>query len=149
MNTKTLYVTDLDGTLLSSDSVVSVRSVDIINELIERGAMITVATARTPATVANLLADMCLSIPAIVMTGAATYNLVSGRYENVHFLDYEVVATSLRMFEDAGVNPFVYTLRDDQILHAFHASEMSNVEESFYVMRRDMKLKRFSHWRES
>ena len=83
MNTKTLYVTDLDGTLLSSDSVVSVRSVDIINELIERGAMITVATARTPATVANLLADMCLSIPAIVMTGAATYNLVSGRYENV------------------------------------------------------------------
>ena len=58
MNTKTLYVTDLDGTLLSSDSVVSVRSVDIINELIERGAMITVATARTPATVANLLADM-------------------------------------------------------------------------------------------
>lgn len=143
MNTKTLYVTDLDGTLLSSDSVVSVRSVDIINELIERGAMITVATARTPATVANLLADMCLSIPAIVMTGAATYNLVSGRYENVHFIDYEVVATSLRMFEDAGVNPFVYTLRDDQILHAFHASEMSNVEESFYVMRRDMKLKRF------
>mgnify|MGYP002508316131 CR=1 FL=1 len=41
------YVSDLDGTLLGSDSRVSQRSAELITELSARGALITVATART------------------------------------------------------------------------------------------------------
>ena len=47
----TLYVSDLDGTLLNPDSRVSERSAAILNRLVERGVMFTPATARTPATV--------------------------------------------------------------------------------------------------
>ncbi len=143
MDKNTLYVTDMDGTLLSSESRVSLRSIKILNELADMGARVTVATARTPATVAGLLAGVRLPLPAIVMTGAAMYDLSSHKYENVHYLDPAVVATALRMFEEAGVRPFVYTLRPDHIIHAFHDAEMSPVEEAFYVMRRDMELKRF------
>lgn len=143
MNNKTLYVTDMDGTLLNSDSIVSSRSAEILSELSDMGALVTVATARTPATVVGLLKGTRLSLPAIVMTGAAMYRLDTGRYENVHFLDPEVAATALRMFEDAGVNPFVYTLRDDHIIHAFHAGAMNKAEESFYAIRRDLSLKKF------
>ena len=143
MDRNTLYVTDMDGTLLSSESRVSLRSVRILNELADMGARVTVATARTPATVVGLLTGARLSLPAIVMTGAAMYDLSKQRYENVHFLDPEVVATALHMFDEAGVNPFVYTLRPDQMIHAFHDAEMSQVEESFYSMRRDLALKRF------
>lgn len=143
MDNKTLYVTDMDGTLLTSDSIVSPQSAKIINQLTDMGARITVATARTPATVVNLLSGTRLSLPAIVMTGAAMYDLSVGDYCNVHFIDPAVVAKAVDMFSEAGVRPFVYTLRDDQIIHAFHDAEMSDVEEAFYIMRRDMKLKRF------
>ncbi|MDE5750025.1 MAG: HAD hydrolase family protein, partial [Duncaniella sp.] len=40
---KTLFVTDLDGTLLGSDSQVSRTTRDIITDLTRRGALITVA----------------------------------------------------------------------------------------------------------
>lgn len=143
MDNKTLYVTDMDGTLLTSDSIVSPQSAKIINQLTDMGARITVATARTPATVVNLLSGTRLLLPAIVMTGAAMYDLSAGDYCNVHFIDPAVVARAVDMFREAGVRPFVYTLRDDQIIHAFHDTEMSDVEEAFYIMRRDMKLKRF------
>ena len=50
-----LFVSDLDGTLLNKASEVSENSRTIINELIEKGVKFTVATARTHATVIELL----------------------------------------------------------------------------------------------
>ena len=71
MSCKQLFVTDMDGTLLGADSRVSRRSARIITDLSRRGALITVATARTPGTVEPLLADTLTLPPAVVMTGAA------------------------------------------------------------------------------
>ena len=48
-STGTLYVSDLDGTLLGADSHLSVASCAMLNEAIAQGALFTVATARTPA----------------------------------------------------------------------------------------------------
>ena len=63
----------MDGTLLGADSRLSNTSARIISDLTRRGANITVATARTPATVEMILADAEPSLPAIVMTGAAMW----------------------------------------------------------------------------
>ena len=43
----TLYVSDLDGTLLNSDVKISENSKNIINTLIDKGMNFTVATARS------------------------------------------------------------------------------------------------------
>ena len=45
-NMKTLYVSDLDGTLLTSDMNISENSLKIINTLIDEGMIFTYATAR-------------------------------------------------------------------------------------------------------
>ena len=42
---KTLYISDMDGTLLNDGEKVSRRSVEIINELIKNGMLFTVAIA--------------------------------------------------------------------------------------------------------
>ena len=55
MEGKTLYVSDLDGTLLDNTSRVSPATSAMLNETIAGGALFTVATARTPATVQPLL----------------------------------------------------------------------------------------------
>ena len=52
---KTLYVSDLDGTLLNSRSLVSPFTTAALNELIADGMMFSIATARTPATVVALM----------------------------------------------------------------------------------------------
>ena len=71
---KTLYVSDLDGTLMQPDATISPQSVEALNSLIAQGALFTIATARTPATVAGILRDVTMTIPAIVMTGASLWD---------------------------------------------------------------------------
>ena len=44
---KTLYVSDLDGTLLRSDETLSTYTCDVINELVEKGMLFSYATARS------------------------------------------------------------------------------------------------------
>lgn len=44
---KTLYVTDLDGTLLNTQNFINPYSIEIINSLVEKGMIFTYATARS------------------------------------------------------------------------------------------------------
>ena len=72
MDKKTLFVSDLDGTLLNTESKVSDKTAEILNKLIENNNLhFTIATARTPATAVPLMSKVHLTLPLIVMTGAA------------------------------------------------------------------------------
>ena len=44
---KTLFVSDLDGTLMRSDKTLSEKTVQTLNRLIENGVLFTYATARS------------------------------------------------------------------------------------------------------
>lgn len=87
----TLYVTDLDGTLLGSDGRVSPLSVSILNKAVAKGASFTVATARTPATVSSLLSGIDMRLPAIVMTGAALWHPATGVYSEARHISPSTV----------------------------------------------------------
>lgn len=142
---KTLYISDMDGTLLGSDSRVSPRSAAIISDLTARGAMITVATARTPATVIPLLADVRTTPPAIVMTGAAMWNRSKQRFEHLRFMPGDHVAHVMDLCRHHNIHPFVYVLGDDsRSLDVYHGgSSLSGIERSFYDERAHLKFKRF------
>lgn len=139
----TLYVTDMDGTLLDNSSQVSPESRQIISDLSRRGALITVATARTPATVVPLLAGTVTRCPAIVMTGAALWDR-----ENGCLVDPVIIAPGqsraiIEMFHQAGINPFVYTVTTPSRLDVYHAVEMNRHERAFWEERRNLRLKKF------
>ena len=68
---KTLYVTDLDGTLMRNDKSISGHSLEIINNLIAEGANFTVATARSVSSVKDIVKPMDISIPLVVRNGTA------------------------------------------------------------------------------
>lgn len=142
---KTLYVSDMDGTLLSSDSRVSAESARIISELSAEGALITVATARTPATVVPLLADTHIAAEAIVMTGAARWDFRRGCFAHTHRIAAESTRRIIEICASRGAHPFVYIeAPDGRTMDVYHAAAaMNRAEESFYLERRHLKLKRF------
>ncbi|MDF2505564.1 HAD family hydrolase [Clostridium sp.] len=65
-----LYVSDLDGTLLNSNSQLSEESKRIINNLVKKGVKFTYATARSFSSASKILDGLQLSIPAITYNGA-------------------------------------------------------------------------------
>ena len=53
---RTLYISDLDGTLLDDTSMISDESARLLDDAIRHhGAVFTIATARTPATVMPIM----------------------------------------------------------------------------------------------
>ncbi len=139
----TLYVSDMDGTLLAPDSRVSTETARIISDLTAQGALITVATARTPATVEPLLSATATSLPAVVMTGAALWNRRKQRYEHAQTMHpYACEAIEL-LFRKYGVTPFVYTLGSDSMMRVYYHGNMSEKERKFVAEREHAALKRF------
>ena len=88
---KTLYITDLDGTLLDANSQVSAEAVEVLNPMLDDGLLFTVATARTPATVVPMLSQLHTRLPFIVLNGAATWDSQKGDYSRVNVIPQATV----------------------------------------------------------
>lgn len=140
---KTLYVSDMDGTLLDNDSLVSPKSAAIISELSRQGTLITVATARTPATVDPLLASTYTCCPAIVMTGAAFWDREKRQLVNAKLFSPGTAIEIVDCFRHAGLDPFIYTVASSSHLDVYHGIDMNPGEYDFYQARRRLELKKF------
>lgn len=139
----TLYVTDLDGTLLNSNSQVSSTSAEIISRLSARGVMITAATARTPATVQPLLAKCNLRLPVITFTGAAEWDMQSQQFSHVDFLPSQYLEPVQSLLAACGLNPMHYIIAPDGMIHSYYFGGMpSQAEASFMDARSSLALKR-------
>ena len=133
----------MDGTLLSADSRVSERSAKIISDISQRGALVTVATARTPATVEPLLAKTYTSIPAIVMTGAALWDRTEHSFINPVLYQPGLMQDVAAVMSRFGVNPFVYSLTAEGKMIVTHCGTLNRREDKFYQERRGLPLKKF------
>ena len=139
----TLFVSDMDGTLLGDDSRVSAVSARILNRLTqERGLLFTVATARTPATVVPLMEAVHTRLPYVVMSGAALWDANSGEFADVQVIEADVVSAACDILEHHGLHPFVYR-RHGKMLHAHHWGDLSASEQEFVSQRDHLPLKRF------
>lgn len=67
---KTLYVSDLDGTLLRSDARTSAYTNQVINQLTSDGMLFSYATARSYLTATKATKGLNARIPIITYNGA-------------------------------------------------------------------------------
>ncbi|MDE6271783.1 MAG: Cof-type HAD-IIB family hydrolase [Muribaculaceae bacterium] len=139
---KTLYITDLDGTLLDSNVAVTEQSIEMLNRAIDMGALISVATARTPATLASLLKNIHFRLPLIVMTGAALWNRESNSYSHVCHFPPDKVREIRAVYDRYSLPSFIYTLRDN-MMHIYHQGPLSDRERAFVAERLDSPYKTF------
>ena len=139
---KTLYISDLDGTLLDGHSRISSETVALLNPLLDAGLAFTVATARTPATVVPMLSRLHTRLPFIVMNGAATWDAAKGDYSHVNVIEPHTVNAICRIYARHGIQPFVYR-RYGRMIQAHHIGQMSAQEEAFMAERQHLELKKF------
>lgn len=137
-----LYVSDMDGTLLGTDSRVSDVSRRLISEAVAAGTLFTVATARTPATVSGLLEGIRLPVPAVVMTGSALWHQDTGLFSDPVFMRPDVVRHLLGVYVGMGLSAFIYTLRGGRLV-IYHTGAMSDLERAFVAERSRSPYKRF------
>ena len=76
----TLFVSSIGDTILGPDRQLAPYSKVELNRLLDDGAMFTVATSETQATVRELLAGVELRWPVITMDGAALYDMKTMEY---------------------------------------------------------------------
>jgi Cof subfamily protein (haloacid dehalogenase superfamily) len=107
---RTLYVTDLDGTLLGPDKRLSDVSVEILERLIDDGVWITCATARSWITVQRLLGDFRFQLPMVLYNGTFIYDALHKSMMAQHELDSATVRSILQACRRHGQPPLVYWL---------------------------------------
>ena len=110
---KTLYVSDLDGTLLRSDEKTSAFTNDTINELTQKGLHFSYATARSYHTARKATAGLNAQIPLIVYNGAMVVDNVTGKRMLCNFFDAKEIKEVLDDLTKAGVYPIVYAFVED------------------------------------
>ncbi len=140
-NPKTLYVSDMDGTLLNNNSVLSQETIEKLNSLIDKGAAFTVATARTPATVTSLMKDVNANLPFIVMAGCAQWQPKEKKYKETRFIETTIVKRIADIFELYGNTPFIYN-KDGNRIVVNHTTNLSQQERDFIEPRIKTPLKR-------
>ena len=105
---KTLYVSDLDGTLLRSDERTSDYTNGIINRLTEQGMIFSYATARSLVTAKKVTRGLCARIPLIVYNGAFVMDNVTGDLLIANYFTQDIREVLWQLLEHE-IYPIVYS----------------------------------------
>lgn len=123
---KTLYVTDLDGTLLEPDKSIKPENLKLINQLIEEDVNITYATARSLITAKQVIGDINFKLPIIVQNGTFILSpkgdMILGNYLGDSILD---------TVKDYDISPIVYSQIGKNTYFSYIRDKMSAGVKAF------------------
>lgn len=106
---RTLYVTDLDGTLLNTKDRINPESLRIINELVSRGMLFTYATARSLESACVVAEGLTLTSPVIVYNGAFIMRPDTKEIISSLYFTEEEAGFVRRILEQSQISPLVYS----------------------------------------
>lgn len=106
----TLYVTDLDGTLLNRQAELSPFTLQTVNRLLAEGVLFSYATARSLISAQQVTRGLSGSFPVVVNNGAFIRNCSTGEILAGQFFSPEECRYAREIFLQCGVYPLVYSL---------------------------------------
>ena len=118
-----LFVAQLDTALLDRDKKLSGYTRVELNRMIEMGAKFTVVTTHTPGGLSQLLPDIKLSCPVIVMSGAALYDLREKRYVRSCGVPYGRAKEVIEIFRANGMSWLAHVIVEDMLVTYYQKSD--------------------------
>lgn len=145
---RTLTVSDLDGTLLDSTEWFSDDSRARLTAMLQTGAAFTIASARSPRSIREVLGDLPVTLPIVAYNGATAFD-ADGEHLWWHHFDARVLQPLVSALLAAGVTPLVFWREgDDERISWVRGAETAGVDG--FVERRagDPRLKPVDGWDE-
>lgn len=108
----TLFVSDLDGTLLDNQGCLPEKTAETLNTLLEKGLLFTYATARSYSSAGAITKALRLSLPVITYSGAVINEGKTGKGLFYELPDKQALAALFAQMEKLRLAPLVYALID-------------------------------------
>lgn len=136
---KTLYVTDLDGTLLNKNDQISTYSLEEINALIDKGMDFTFATARSLVSASTVIKGLTTNIPVIVYNGSFLMNAETGEIlSSSSFTKAEKQYMKGRL-KELGISPIVYSFVNGVESVSWVSNKMNEGKKHYFSNRKGDK----------
>ena len=144
---KTLYVTDLDGTLLDKTGSVSDTTLRALEELYERGVLVSPATGRSHNTL-GVLRGARFCAPYVLLNGSRIWDAQTQRVLSEHIFRQEDACYMLSALKAAGLSPYLYTqnVQDEQCIYyertsdenalAYARAQLKKGDDRFHMVER-------------
>ncbi|MHC4552601.1 MAG: Cof-type HAD-IIB family hydrolase [Planctomycetota bacterium] len=144
MQHQKIYVSDLDGTLLADNAVLSDYSRGKLTELLEAGVHFTVASARAWDEIQLVLKDLPLRLPVIAVNGAYLTDYATGEHQVINNMSAELAASVYQETLDHDLLPFV--VGHDGTTDRLYWEKLINAEMQWYhdILTLE-KIKRLTH----
>ena len=110
---RTLYVSDLDGTLLNKQDRINPESIRIINDLVSKGMLFTYATARSFSSASVVTRGLSTDIPVIVYNGAFILHPATGEILSREGFQKEEMKEIIEVMDRFDISPLVYSFVED------------------------------------
>lgn len=115
----TLYVSDLDGTLMRNNEKLSEYTVKTLNELLRQGLPFTFATARSIESARVITGELEIKLPVITRNGAVLADNTTGRHIQKSVFTKEEVELLKQMLPELPSCGFVSCFLDDIMIRTY------------------------------
>lgn len=114
--TDTLFTAELDDMLSPISEQLTPFSKVEINRMLSEGLNFTLVTMRTPASLMDIVSDVELKLPVVVMNGAALYDFRNNSYVKAYIISGDTCEKARNIINNAGMNVFTNALCDDSLV---------------------------------
>lgn len=136
---KTLYITDLDGTLMDPTPTVTEYTANVINTLVEKGMIFSYATARSNVSAGELTKNINVSLPVIIYNGALILESGANRLLSAVYFENDALAEIFASLFAAGIYPIVYSMINGVEKFSFAEGYVTSEEQAFLDTRHDSR----------
>lgn len=126
-----LYVSDLDGTLLTPTATLSAHTKNSLNRLLASGLPFTVATSRSVSSIRPIFRGVALPLPVIELNGAYITDLTTGEHLIVNNIATDLAAEILALVQSYDVKPLISSY-DGQADHVYFTTDV-NLGIQWYI----------------
>lgn len=144
---KTLFVSDLDGTLLTPQETLSDYTTETLNRLTkENGLLFSYATARSYITASKATKGLCREIPAIIYNGV--FIIHKDKFLLSNFFNKDDVEFIKNIVLDFKVFPIVYSFCNNKERFAYLSSYHTKGQDEFIATRNDFRKTEVNTYKE-
>lgn len=128
---RTLFISDLDGTLLNSNCGISSETAEILNRCMENGVDFTFATARSAASAVKIAKSLNVNIPCVLMNGVCVFDMKKNCYVRVEYLPENITEQIAGLLDRLGQSGFMYRISEEKLCCLYNKIDNPEMEEFF------------------